>query len=53
MWQAILRETAKDLGPKGWDKSFGAGLMQALPAVIEAEKRKPKNKRNPKNKKKA
>ena len=37
--QAILRATAKDLGPKGWDKSYGTGLMQALPAVLEAEKR--------------
>lgn len=46
--QAILRGTAKDLGPKGWDKSFGAGLMQALPAVIEAEKRKAKKKKKKK-----
>lgn len=38
--QAILRSTAKDLGPKGWDKQYGAGLIQALPAVIEAEKRR-------------
>ncbi|MBL4771543.1 MAG: S8 family serine peptidase [Planctomycetes bacterium] len=37
--QAILRSTAKDLGPKGWDTKFGAGLMQALPAVAEALRR--------------
>jgi len=48
--QSILRATAKDLGPKGWDKSFGMGLMQALPAVIEAEKRASKrDKKQPEN----
>ncbi len=29
----ILEATAKDLGPKGWDKTFGAGLLQALKAI--------------------
>ncbi len=29
----ILETTAKDLGPKGWDKTFGAGLLQALKAI--------------------
>ena len=29
----ILEETAKDIGPKGWDKTFGAGLLQALKAI--------------------
>ncbi len=45
--QSILRATAKDLGPKGWGKSFGAGLMQALPAVLEAEKRAAKAQSQP------
>ena len=29
----ILQETAKDLGPKGHDKEFGAGLVDAYAAV--------------------
>jgi subtilisin family serine protease len=35
----ILRETASDLGPKGSDSIFGAGLIDALAAVREAKKR--------------
>ena len=29
----ILMDTAKDLGPKGRDRDFGAGLVNALSAV--------------------
>ncbi|HHI81284.1 MAG TPA: hypothetical protein ENK02_15070 [Planctomycetes bacterium] len=29
----ILETTAKDLGPKGWDKTFGWGLLQAFKAT--------------------
>ncbi len=32
----ILERTARDLGPKGRDYRFGAGLLQALPAVETA-----------------
>ena len=35
----ILRETASDLGPKGPDSKFGAGLIDALAAVRAAKKR--------------
>ena len=35
----ILRETATDLGPKGPDVKFGAGLIDALAAVRSAKKR--------------
>jgi subtilisin family serine protease len=29
----VLEATAKDLGKKGWDPTFGAGLLQALKAI--------------------
>jgi subtilisin family serine protease len=32
----ILTSTAKDLGPKGHDSSFGSGLVNALRAVTAA-----------------
>jgi len=35
----ILCETASDLGPKGVDSKFGAGLIDALAAVRAAKKR--------------
>ena len=35
----ILRETAHDLGPKGHDFKFGAGLIDALAAVRAAKER--------------
>ena len=35
----ILRETATDLGSKGPDVKFGAGLIDALAAVRSAKKR--------------
>jgi hypothetical protein len=31
--EATLRATAQDLGPSGWDASFGAGLVDARAAV--------------------
>ncbi len=34
----ILMRTAKDLGPKGRDKDFGAGLVNALSAVNSASR---------------
>ncbi len=34
----ILMETAKDLGPKGRDREFGAGLVNALQAVMSARR---------------
>jgi subtilisin family serine protease len=33
----ILMSTARDLGPKGHDPSFGAGLVDALQAVMSAK----------------
>ncbi len=36
----ILQETAKDLGPKGRDNVYGAGLIDALAAVRAAKKKK-------------
>jgi subtilisin family serine protease len=35
----ILMSTAKDLGPKGKDRDFGAGLVDALKAVNAAKAR--------------
>jgi subtilisin family serine protease len=35
--RAILMRTAKDLGPKGRDRDFGAGLVNALEAVTSAK----------------
>lgn len=35
--RAILMRTAKDLGPKGRDRDFGAGLVNALDAVTSAK----------------
>lgn len=35
----ILQETAKDLGPKGRDTFYGAGLIDALAAVRAAKKK--------------
>jgi subtilisin family serine protease len=35
----ILVSTAKDLGPKGKDRDFGAGLVNALQAVMAAKPR--------------
>jgi len=35
----ILTSTAKDLGPKGKDRDFGAGLVNALQAVTAAKTR--------------
>jgi hypothetical protein len=32
----ILLQTAKDLGPKGRDRDYGAGLVDALAAVTAA-----------------
>ncbi len=46
--KAILEKTAKDLGPKGRDYTFGAGLLQALPAVeaaLAARKKEKKGKK--------
>ncbi len=37
----ILMSTAKDLGPKGKDRDFGAGLVNALQAVQAATAAKP------------
>jgi len=37
----ILMSTAKDLGPKGKDRDFGAGLVNALEAVRAATAAKP------------
>jgi subtilisin family serine protease len=37
----ILMATAKDLGPKGKDRDFGAGLVNALQAVTAATAAKP------------
>jgi subtilisin family serine protease len=34
--RAILMRTAKDLGPKGRDRDFGAGLVDAFRAVTAA-----------------
>ncbi len=34
--RALLRQTARDLGPAGYDTSFGAGLVDALSAVQAA-----------------
>lgn len=39
---AILRETARDLGPPGKDNQFGAGLMDALRAVERARAERPR-----------
>jgi len=36
----ILKRTAKDLGPKGRDNVYGAGLIDALAAVRAAKKKK-------------
>ena len=36
----ILKRTAKDLGPKGRDTVYGAGLIDALAAVRAAKKKK-------------
>jgi hypothetical protein len=36
----ILKKTAKDLGPKGQDTVYGAGLIDALAAVRAAKKKK-------------
>ena len=36
----ILKRTAKDLGPKGRDHVYGAGLIDALAAVRAAKKKK-------------
>jgi len=36
----ILKKTARDLGPKGRDTVFGAGLIDALAAVRAAKKKK-------------
>ena len=36
----ILQETAKDLGAKGRDNIYGAGLIDALAAVRAAKKKK-------------
>jgi hypothetical protein len=33
----ILMGTARDLGPKGHDPGFGAGLVNALQAVMAAK----------------
>ena len=35
----ILMETAKDLGPKGRDREFGAGLVDALKAVMAVKQK--------------
>jgi subtilisin family serine protease len=35
----ILMDTAKDLGPKGRDRDFGAGLVNALQAVTSVKPR--------------
>jgi len=35
----VLMDTAKDLGPKGRDRDFGAGLVDALRAVYSARSR--------------
>ena len=35
----ILMDTAKDLGPKGRDPEFGAGLVNAFQAVRSARSR--------------
>ena len=43
--KTILEKTAKDLGPKGRDFTYGAGLLQALPAVEAALAEKAKRKR--------
>lgn len=32
----ILQETARDLGPKGWDKDYGYGLVDAAKAVASS-----------------
>jgi len=37
--RAILMRTAKDLGPKGHDRNFGAGLVDAFRAVSAARPR--------------
>ena len=34
----LLERTAVDLGPKGVDTQYGAGLLDALAAVREAKK---------------
>lgn len=36
--KALMEQTCKDLGPKGRDLTFGAGLLQARDAVLAARK---------------
>ena len=33
--RALLRRTARDLGPPGWDVAYGAGLVQPAAALQE------------------
>ena len=39
--RAALLNTARDLGPAGWDSNYGEGLVQAADAVDYAESRLP------------
>jgi subtilisin family serine protease len=34
----LMEQTCKDIGPKGRDTTYGAGLLQALDAVRAAKK---------------
>ncbi|MBG30285.1 MAG: hypothetical protein CMI31_09835, partial [Opitutae bacterium] len=36
--KVLLESTAVDLGPKGYDTQYGAGLLDALAAVRQAKK---------------
>ena len=36
----LMQQTCRDLGPKGWDIQFGAGMIDALAAVEAARKEK-------------
>jgi len=35
--KSLMEQTCRDLGEKGWDTTYGAGLLQALPAVRAAK----------------
>ena len=39
--KALMEQTCKDLGEKGPDTVYGAGLLQALDAVRAARKKQP------------